>query len=721
MDDAILIKKKWYVLATSSRADDRTRVLKQGDTFGLFDRHGDVQHIGIGDQGLYHKGTRFLSRFELTINQNRPMLLNSTVKKDNSLMTVDMTTPDLYSSGKSDIHKGTLHIFRCKLLTEGVQHEHIRLQNFNGKEIHFNMEFEIAADYNDIFQVRGLSRKKSGSLLPVTCKDNVISLGYRGLDNISRHTNIHFNIAPEYCEGHMAKFPVSLQPHQKLDLYINISCEAGEEKPEILSYFEAMQKTDNFIEKYDALSADIFSSNEQFNDWVNRSAADLRMLTTLTELGAYPFAGVPWFSTAFGRDGIITALQYLWLYPEIAKGVLNFLAQNQATEHKPEADAEPGKILHETREGEMAELGEIPFKLYYGSIDSTPLFIILAGEYYDRTGDRVFIESIWTNIQQALMWIDTYGDRDGDGFVKYARESSDGLLQQGWKDSDDSIMHQDGSLAKGPVALCEVQAYVYLAKLTMAKFSRLFGEEERAGVLLQQAQSLKQKFNDMFWCEELSTFAMALDGEMKACKVKSSNAGHLLYTGIVDQEFAQRTAKTLLSDSSFSGWGVRTLDESEINYNPMSYHNGSIWPHDNAMIAMGLARYGFSYEAMQILTGLFDASIVLDLNRLPELFCGFERREGQGPTLYPVACSPQAWASGAVFQLLQACLGMSFSVEKPQIRFKNPQLPSFIHRLQITNLRFGESVIDLAFRQHPNDVGINVLRKVGDIDVAVFM
>jgi len=721
MDDAILIEEKWYVLATSSRADDRTRVLKQGETFGLFDRHGDIQHIGIGDQGLYHTGTRFLSRFELSINQHRPMLLNSTVKKDNSLMTIDLTTPDLYASGQCRIPKGTLHIFRCKLLMEGVQHEHIRLQNFSGKEIYFTMEFEFAADYNDIFQVRGLHRKKSGELLPITCADNEICLGYRGLDGVTRHTHIHFSSKPEMNDGHMAQFPIRLKPHQQQEFYISIACEIDGYTPEALPYLEAMQENNKIIDKFNVTTADIYTSNEQFNDWINRSASDLHMLTTFTEHGAYPYAGVPWFSTAFGRDGIITALQYLWLYPEIAKGVLAFLAANQATEHNPASDAEPGKILHETRKGELAELGEIPFKQYYGTIDATPLFIILAGEYYERTGDRTFIESIWPNIEQALMWIDRYGDRDGDGFVEYGRESSNGLLQQGWKDSDDSIMHQDGSLAKGPIALCEVQGYVYKAKQTVAKFASLFGEKERASELLQQAETLKQNFNQMFWCEELSTFALALDGDKQPCKVSSSNAGHLLYTKIVNEEYARRTTETLLAKPSFSGWGIRTLVNSEVNYNPMSYHNGSIWPHDNAIAVMGLARYGFYDEAIQVLTGLFDASIILDLNRLPELFCGFDRLEGQGPTLYPVACSPQAWASGAVFQMLQACLGMSFSAEKPQIQFKRPHLPHFIDRLQITNLRFGDSVIDLAFRRHPNDVGINVLRKEGDIDVAVFM
>ena len=720
MDDVILIDDQWYVLATSSRTDDGTRVLKQGETFALFDRYGDIQHIGIGDHGLYHAGTRFLSQYELSINQRRPLLLNSTVISDNSIMTVDVTTPDLFEGDKHIVPKGTLHVFRSKVICNNVYHEHIRVQNFSGSQTSVTLEFVFNADYNDIFQVRGIHRKESGEMLATTYDNNEIVMGYHGLDGVVRRTHVQFNMQAVMHEGGRAQFPIILEPHEKKELYIQISSEVNGKVPETGSYFEAWQHTRRGIESLNATTANIYTSNEQFNEWLNRSAADLHMLTTFTDHGAYPYAGVPWFSTAFGRDGIITALQYLWLYPEMAKGVLNFLAVTQAREHDPKHDAEPGKILHETRQGEMAELGEIPFKQYYGSVDSTPLFIILAGEYYDRTGDRSFIESIWPNIELAVKWIDIYGDYDDDGYIEYARESENGLVQQGWKDSNDSVFHEDGTLAKAPIAICEVQGYVYQAKLTVARLARMFGEVEWASQLEQQAQTLKERFNRDFWCEELATFALALDGDNRQCKVKTSNVGHLLYSGIVDQEHVARVVETLMTETSFSGWGIRTLDKTEVCYNPMSYHNGSIWPHDNAITMMGLAKYGFRDKAMQIMTGLFDASIALDLHRLPELFCGFERLPGQGPTLYPVACSPQAWASGAVFQMLQACLGISFSADKPQIHFKFPQLPDYLERLQITNLRFPGGVIDLAFHIHPNDVGINVLRKEGDIEVAIY-
>lgn len=721
MDDVILIDDQWYVLATSSLADDRTRVLKHGETFGLFDRQGDIQHIGIGEQGLYNDGTRFLSQFELAVNQRRPLLLNSTIKKDNSIMTIDLTTPDLYHDGKLIISKGMLHIFRCKLLWQGVHYEHIRVHNYSDKHHDFCLQINVDSDYNDIFQVRGAHRKNSGQLLETTYTEKELCLGYVGLDNITRHTRIYFSLPFQTDNGSDARFSLALDPHQVQDLYISIACDVGDQKTEISNFLDAFVKFNKVTHSVDQKTANIYTSNEQFNDWLNRAAADLNMLTTHTEHGPYPYAGIPWFSTPFGRDGIITALQYLWLYPEMARGVLAYLAATQAIEHDAATDAQPGKILHETRKGEMAELGEIPFKQYYGTIDATPLFIMLADEYYKRTADRPFIESIWPNIERALEWIDNYGDLDGDGFIEYHRESPDGLLQQGWKDSNDSIFHADGTPAKGPIALSEVQGYVYQAKKSAARFAHLFGEVSRAATLNQQAEELKERFNRCFWSEDISTFVIALDGDKQPCQVRSSNAGHVLFSGIASDEYARRTAESLLSDSSFSGWGIRTIDKSALRYNPMSYHNGSIWPHDNSMIAMGLARYGYKDKAMQILTGLFDVTIALDLNRLPELFCGFDRLPGQGPTLYPVACSPQAWASGAVFYVLQACLGISFSPDKPQIRFKYPQLPDYIHRLQITNMRFGDSVIDLAFRRHPNDVGINVLRKEGDIDVAVYM
>jgi glycogen debranching enzyme len=419
----------------------------------------------------------------------------------------------------------------------------------------------------------------------------------------------------------------------------------------------------------------------------------------------------------FGRDALITAMQILWLDPKVSRGVLGYLAAHQATNFDAASDAEPGKILHEVRHGEMAELGEVPFRHYYGSIDSTPLFVMLAGAYLDRTGDIDFLRTIAPHVGAALAWIDEHGDRDGDGFVEYGRMTEQGLQNQGWKDSHDSVFHADGSIARGPIALAEVQAYAYGAWHAADTIFSALGDAARGQAYRERAEQFRGKFDSAFFDEELETYILALDGDKQPCRVRASNAGHVLFTGLALEHRAEAVVRTLMAPASFSGWGIRTVASTEARYNPMSYHNGSIWPHDNSLIAAGFSRYGFRQEAARIFEGLFSAACYVDMRRLPELFCGFPRRRSQGPTFYPVACSPQAWAAGTPLSLIQSSLGLGFDVAARQVRLEEPTLPDFLDTLVLRGLTVGDGAIDLAFDRMAGKVVVKPLGRTGTVQV----
>jgi glycogen debranching enzyme len=710
-------KSPYYILATSPQADVHTRVLKSGDTFAVFDHSGNITPTGLGEEGIYHEGTRYLSCLLLGLNDSGPLFLSSTVKADNDLLAVDLTNPDTSVDGEVAIPRGTLHLFRSKFLWNGVCYERLRIKNYGLTAATAVVSFHFEADFADIFEVRGSKRKQKGQHLEPVIENHAVVLGYQGLDGVLRRTRLEFAPGPAAISQTEARFDVSLSPKSEKTIYLTTSFERGRTRPHVASYEEAERASEHALKDVQSQKPVVATSNDQFNAWVNRATADLHMMNTQMAEGPYPYAGVPWFSTPFGRDGLLTALECLWLEPALARGVLAYLAATQADAVIPLQDAEPGKILHETRDGEMAALGEIPFGRYYGSIDATPLFVVVAGAYYERTADLAFIQSIWPNVERALGWMETYGDRDGDGFIEYMRTSPQGLVQQGWKDSHDSISHADGSLVRGPIALCEVQGYAYAAKRAAAVLAAALGNADMATRLLNQARELQERFERAFWCDDLSTYALALDGDKRPCRVRSSNPGHCLMAGIAAPERARRTAGTLLDASSFSGWGVRTLADGEVRYNPMSYHNGSVWPHDNALIAHGFARYGFKPEVLKVLQAMFDASTFVDLHRLPELFCGFSRRPGEGPTLYPVACAPQAWAAAAVFMLLQACLGIEVKAIQGQLCFYYPLLPEALPDVRIHNLRIGEASVDLQLVRHKNNVGINVLRREGQVEI----
>ncbi|CAF0691913.1 amylo-alpha-1,6-glucosidase [Candidatus Methylacidithermus pantelleriae] len=711
---------EFSIRASGGAAAERSRVLKCGDLFAVADSFGDMRPELVREQGLYYKGTRFLAQWQLELEGGRPLLLSSTVKEDNVLLAVDLTNPDMEQQDGRWVRHGTLHMFRSRFLWKHACFERLRVTNYGLAPVSFGIGYAFGADFVDLFEVRGLKRKRRGSLSPPKLEEGSVSVTYHGLDGVTRVVRLVFWPAPQRLEANRVVWQGRLVPKAEWTIFVTIFCMVDEARPLILFYEAALSEATETVAARKQAGCQIVTSNEQFNDWLNRSLSDIHLMITETPEGPYPHAGIPWFSTPFGRDGIITALELLWVNPNIARGVLAFLAATQAQAEDPARDAQPGKILHEMRDGEMAALGEIPFGRYYGSVDATPLFVLLAGRFLERTGDLAFLRSLWPNIQAALEWMDHYGDRDGDGFVEYLRESPKGLVHQGWKDSSDAIFHRDGRLAEGPIALCEVQGYVFAAKQAGGRIARRLGYEEISIRLEQSAERLRQQFEQAFWCGELSMYAMALDGKKRPCCVRSSNAGHALFAGIATPNRARRVAEVLCSEEMFSGWGIRTIGSAEARFNPMSYHNGSVWPHDNALIGKGLATYGFREETLKILTGLFDASLFMDLHRLPELFCGFRRRPGEGPTLYPSACVPQAWAAASVFYLLEACLGMTIHGEERRVVFDAPRLPPFLEKVQIRNLSVGESVIDLFLERRPaGDVGIDFVQRQGTAEVAV--
>lgn len=716
LDEIVDVEGRHYILATSALAGDHSRVLKQGETFAVFDRFGDIKPVGHGEEGLYHEDTRHLSALILRLDRDRPLLLGSTSRRDDSVLCVDLTNPDLFADDSLIAQYGTLHLRRTHLIWQGACHMQITVRNFSRQPVALPLRLYFRADFADIFEVRGARRTQRGIRSPAHVSADSMTFRYEGLDGWTRTTIVQCFPKPHTLRPGCASYQLALAPGTEKTIELRIGC--GQSQPGARQHFaQALQDARDARKSYEAVTCRVETSNEQFNDWLNRSRSDLTTMISETGDGPYPYAGVPWFSTTFGRDGLITALACLWLDPALARGVLAHLAATQAKTVDADSEAEPGKILHEARKGEMALLGEVPFKRYYGSIDATPLFVMLAWAYYRRTGDMEFVRTLWPAITAALHWIDTTCATHPQGFLAYRGQTGTGLNNQGWKDSADAVFHADGSLARAPIALCEVQAYVFAAKRGAAELATVQGKEARADKLNREAAALKCRFEQAFWSEGLKSYGLAVDSTGRLCGIRTSNAGHCLYAGIAGVEHARHVAHALLSDSQFSGWGVRTLADGEVNYNPMSYHNGSIWPHDNALIAKGLADYGYKDSAMRILAGLFDTSLFMSQHRMPELFCGFSREPGSEPTRSPIACSPQAWASASVFLLVQSILGLDVDARNHRIVFDHPRLPNYLQAVELYNLRIGAVRTDLRLERRDRDVAINVLRRSGEVDV----
>jgi len=714
----INLKNEFYVATGHPPVEERIRALKYGPMFAVFDRYGNIRSSGLGEHGLYYRGTRYLSRLILTIGNTPPLYLSSGVRSDNSLFCADLTNVDLVNGDTVILSRGTIHLVRSRLLWNGVCYEQLRLTNYGSYSLTLPVRIEFASDFVDLFEVRGARRPRRGERLPDQIERDRILLQYRGLDEVIRCAEIRCVPVPTEISNSHVVMETELKPRETAKFHFTVRCDwESESKVENLDYALAALASESSAAEEPRCT--VRTSNSQFNQWFERSLADVHMMIVGNPEACYPYAGVPWFSTVFGRDGIITALECLWLNPRIAEGVLLYLSETQAREQDPAKEADPGKIIHEMRHGEMAAMGEIPFGRYYGSVDSTPLYVMLAGAYYQRTGDLQLIRAIWKNIELALAWLDDYGDVDGDGFVEYQRRSAKGLVQQGWKDSNDSVFHADGSLAEAPIALCEVQGYAYAAKRCGAVLASALGEQGRAEELESQAESLKKKFNEVFWCEELSTYALALDRDKRPCRVRTSNAGHSLFTGIARTERAERLAQVLFGEDSFSGWGIRTVSSLERKYNPISYHNGSVWPHDNALIAQGLARYGFTELSARVMESMFEVSSYFEMNRLPELLCGLHRRDGEGPTLYPVACSPQAWSAGTASLLLASVLGLSLDANRKRVVLERPWLPDSISRVCVSGLQMGDGTVDLRVERRGGRVYVEVPNHSGSVDVVV--
>lgn len=678
---------------TEQRIPFRLFALKEGDTYMVADAYGDI--LGAGD-GLFRNDTRMLSRWKMTLGGKQPNLLGAAVAQDNVFFTSNLSNRPLPELGGQSTPEGVIHVERARFLWGDRLYERWTLTNYDDQDAVVPLEIEFGSDFLDMFEVRGMRRLHRGRNLPSSISDRAVVFGYEGLDKVVRTSVLTFSEAPARLIERRAEFRIELPKRGCTVMFVELGNEAQKPSEERFRAAAARARFDMRARR--RRGASLHSSGRLFNDWIDKSRADLALLTTQLTTGPYPYAGIPWFSTPFGRDAIVTALEVLWIDPSLAQGVLRFLAANQAHETSDFRASNPGKIMHETRRGEMTSLGEVPFGKYYGGSDTTPLFVMLAAAYAARTDDLELIEELWPALTSAVAWIETYGDSNRDGFVDYGNTSPTGLTNQAWKDSSDSIFHADGRFPAGPIAVVEVQGYAHAALRGMGALARLRGDRTLAVKWRDAAHQLRQRIEDRFWMDDQQFYGLALDGEGQLCRVRASNAGHLLFAGVPSEDRAHCVTQTLLSAPFNSGWGLRTLATNEARYNPMSYHNGSIWPHDTAICAAGMARYGERQGVVRILSEMFEAAAQFNM-RMPELYCGFPRARGEPPVAYPVACLPQAWSAGAIFLLLQTCLGISIDGKRGALRIDDPHLPIGIDHLAITNLRVGRRLVNLNFHR----------------------
>jgi glycogen debranching enzyme len=689
--------------------------LIDGKTFLSTTIAGDIMPPGAPDVGFFHDDTRFLSRLELRVDGYRTVVLSSSTEQT-FVSQIELTTGKSTMRETYEIPENTVHIRREQLLSSETLFDNFSFENFNFHELELNIELAYEADFMDVFQVRGVARENLGHYYqPIVRRDSIV-FHYCGLDGIARETVIHLSPEPEVVDGTTARWKLRLPPFKRFQLQTTIVPQVEGKRSRSVRPDFALQLRlrREALADWASHSTSFSSSNSIFNEMVATCKGDFHALQIPEAKERVIAAGIPWFATMFGRDSIIAAYQSLMLNPQLAAETLRVLASHQGKEKNDWRDEEPGKILHEYREGEMTRAGEMPFGPYYGSVDATPLWLILLSETFNWTADEQLVKDLLPNAYRALEWIDSCGDLDGDGFIEYLRRAPKGLANQGWKDSWDAIMHHDGEIAKTPVALCEVQGYVYEAKYRMASLMRSFGDIKTADRLKRESAEMAKRFEKAFWMPKLGFYAMALDREKRQTKVISSNPGHLLFTRMLAQDRAKAITQRFMRDDMFTGWGWRTMSRDERVFNPLSYHRGSVWPHDNSLIAHGMALYEFREPANQLFTALFQAALNFRDYRLPELFCGIERREHDVPVQYPVSCSPQAWASGSVFLILMSVLGIRPSAHRKELNVVNPALPEFLDQLSIRNMRVGGSRVGLDFTRRGERTFCNVVDIEGD-------
>jgi glycogen debranching enzyme len=715
-----------------------TLVLKHDRFFLLSDAFGDVRrdHRGLG---LYLGDTRVLSRYELLLDGQRPVVLR-TSSSASWRGTIQMTNPDLVRNPmeKGDaaavLSRQSLGIVRDRSISDAFE-ERIRVHNYTLHPERCLLTLGLDADFADIFEVRGVLRKARGRRQPTEVTAGLIGFGYTGLDERFRRTWVQVDAGAAQVtslddptgSGHDVLLGIELRipPGGEGSLDIRVTSEVldtplpprRQKRPAVGAL--AGEDPEAAHRAWHATSTAVSSTHVAADRAFRRGMTDLRLLVDTGPLPGerYIAAGIPWYDTLFGRDAILTALQMLLIRPRIARDTLTVLARLQATERDDRRDAQPGKILHELRTGELAAVGEIPHTPYYGSVDATPLWLVLLGEYHLWTGDAELVDRLWPAVLAALGWIDSA--TTADGFLAYHRQADGGLLNQGWKDSADAIRWADGRLAEGSIALVEVQGYVFAARTAAARLARARGDAGLAESQEAEAEALRARFEDRFWLEASGTYALALDGTGRAVDAVTSNPGHTLWSGICSAERASRVATSLLSPEMFSGWGIRTLSRGMAGYNPISYHIGSVWPHDNAIAAAGLWHYGHREEAARVAGALLEATQFFRDARLPELFCGFDRSSSPYPVPYPVACSPQAWASGSIFGLLGAMLGLRPNAAGHELQLVSPTLPPWLSEVRLDNLVVGDAVVDLLIRRTDGSTGVEVLRRSGSLDVVV--